>query len=133
MLAACRHPGFYVIFDCHIMDKHDAPFLIFVSIILTIASSVMIASEGFDGLDRAADDKKYDFYDIVDAHGRIHAVSETAASWEECMDMAQERINYGTDQTYIIAQMEWDITVCDRLFPASEAAGTDLAVPGVVP
>ena len=80
-----------------------------------------------------ADDKKYDFYDIVDVYGRIHAVSETAASWEECMDMAQERINYGTDQTYIIAQMEWDIAVCDRLFPADGVAGQDLAVPGVVP
>ena len=74
-----------------------------------------------------------DVDDVADIPGRTQTISETVASWEECMDMAQERINYGTDQTYIIAQMEWDIAVCDRLFPANEAAGTDLAVPGVVP
>ena len=49
------------------------------------------------------------------------------------MDGAHDRIVRYRDHSSIIAQMEWDIAVCDRLFPANEAAGTDLAVPGVFP
>ena len=74
-----------------------------------------------------------DVDDVADTPGRTQTISETVASWDKCMDMAQERINYGTAQTYIIAQMEWDIAVCDRLFPADVIAEPDLSVPGAIP
>ena len=115
------------------MDKHDGVFLLFVVAVVTPASAGMIAFGGFEELNTATGDQPHNVDDVADHPGRTQTISETVASWGECMDMAQERINYGTDQTYIIAQMEWDITVCDRLFPANEAAGTDLAAPDVIP
>ena len=49
------------------------------------------------------------------------------------MDMAQEHMAYGTTNTFVIVQMEWDIAVCDRLFPANGMAEPDLAVPEAFP
>ena len=115
------------------VDKHDAPFLIFIGIVLTTVSSVVIVSDAFEEPDAATGNQSRGFDNIVDAHGRVQAVSETAASWEECMDMAQERIVYGISMTFQIAQMEWDIAVCDRLFPADGIAEPDLTAPGAIP
>ena len=71
-----------------------------------------------------------DVDEVADTPGRTQTISETVASWEECMDMAHERVGFTSKAT---ALMLWDIAVCDRLFPANEAAGTDLAVPGIAP
>ena len=111
------------------MDKHDGVFLIFVVTVVTTVSAGMIAFGGFEELNTATGDQPHNVDDVADHHGRTQTISETVASWAECMDMAQERINYGTDQTYIIAQMEWDIAVCDRLFSVNGIAEPDLVVP----
>ena len=72
----------------------------------------------------------HDVDDIADAHGKTRTISETVASWEECMDMAHERVGFTSRAT---ALMLWDIAVCDRLFPADGIAELDLATPGAIP
>ena len=71
-----------------------------------------------------------DVDDVADIPGRTQTISETVASWNECMDMAHERVGFTSRAT---ALMLWDIVVCDKLFPADGVAVPDLAVPGVVP
>ena len=71
-----------------------------------------------------------DVDDVADAYSKIRIISETVATWEECMDMAHERVGFTSRAT---ALMLWDIAVCDKLFPAGGIAGPDLAVPGVDP
>ena len=110
------------------------------TLVIAVASLAIISFVAFEKPDialkepdTATGNKSHNFNDIVDVYGKTRAVSETAASWEECMDGAHERIVMYRDHSSIIAQMEWDIAVCDRLFPANDLAEPGLMVPGAIP
>ena len=117
------------------MNKTEIAVLIMCILATVFAVSALIITvySTSDEPNKATDNKPHDFDNIVDIYGKTQAVSETAASWEECMDGAHDRIVRYRDHSSIIAQMEWDIAVCDRLFQADGVAGTDLTVPGVFP
>ena len=108
-------------------------FIFTFAVVLGGASIVISSSGASEGPDMTTGNQSRGFDDIVDAHGKVQAISETAVSWEECMDGAHDRIWLYRDYTSITAQMEWDIAVCDRMFPAGETAELDLAVPGAFP